>query len=152
MKINVIFVLSAILSASPNVYSAPIQLSNNARLEVVDSFSTKDLWNVTIPYATKEFGVIVDSRLFDSESQPRNGKWYGCALVMIGTEDMGIQPVAVRIWTTKPCDLKIRPRTTSVMMAEFSMQIDVKEAFSVQVSKDLQVFVGGKTVGQIKDP
>lgn len=151
MKANALCLLSIMSFASLTAHAAPIQLSNNTRIEVVESFSTRDLWNTAKPNTAAGMNVIVESRLFDPESRPRNGKWHGCAIVMIGTEDLGIQPVAIRIWTVKPCDLKIRAETTSVTDADFSMRMGVREVFKVHVSKDLQVSVGGKVVGHIKD-
>lgn len=137
--------------ASLTVDAAPIQLSKNTRIEVVSSFATRELWNTAKPNVVANGNAVAESRLFDPESRPRNDKWHGCAIVMIGTEDLGIQPVAIRIWTVKPCDLKIGVGMASTMGADFIMRIGAGEVFKVRVSKDLQVSIDGKVLGRIED-
>ena len=132
--------------------AAPIQLSKTTRVEVVESFTARELWNTAKPNVVAgTISTVIESRLFDPESQPRSGKWYGCAMLMVGTEDLGIQPVAIRIWTVKPCDLKINAKVNSARGADFDVRINTNEVFNVHVSEDLRVSIGGKAIGYIKD-
>lgn len=153
MKTFFIFLLLVASIAPLTVEAAPIQLSNNTRIEIVQSLTTRELWNTTKPSSVEAANIVVDSRMFDSEAKPKDGKWRGCALVMIGTGDVGIQPVAVRVWTVRTCDLSIEAGVSSKPQprSEFNMRLDSKEMLKIQVTSDLKVTMGGKVVGQIKD-
>jgi len=151
MKIYAFRLLLVVLFAPLTVNAAPIQLSNNTRIDVVESLTTRELWNAAKPNAVEAANVVVDFRMFDAEARPRNGKWRGCGVVMIGTGDLGIQPVTVRIWTKRPCDLTVSAGSKLQPGAEFSMRVDSKETLKIHVTRDLKVTVGGEAIGRIED-
>ena len=102
MKINVISALLAAVLLPLGLEAAPLTLSKNVRIDVLESVPTRELWSVAKPDIAEAAIVLVDSRSFDPEARPRDGKWYGCAIIMIGTSDLGIKPVTARIWTESP--------------------------------------------------
>src|SRR5690606_5231617 len=133
--------------------ASPIQLSKGARIEVVESLSTKELWNATTPTVTEVAAVVVDSRMFDPEASPKDGKWRGCGIVMIGTSDLGIQPVTFRLWTLKKCELKVSATKASNSQsdAHFTINTGTDEMFDVRITSDLKVFVDDRHIGRIAD-
>jgi hypothetical protein len=150
---KLVFVLVAIF-VSPSAFPADLQLrlSNSSRLEVVGSFTSRELWNVTAPSSVTNGNAIVDSRVFDAEARPSDGKWRGCAIVMVGTGDLGVRPVAFRVWTRDRCDLsvtsvKTSPRTGS----EFRMKLNERETADIFVNASLDVSVNGKVIGRISE-
>jgi len=151
MKIYAFHLLLVVLLAPLTVNAAPIQLSNNTRIEVVESLTTRELWNATKPNTVEAANAVVDFRMLDPEARPRNGKWLGCAVVMIGTGDLGIQPVTLRIWTMRPCELTVSADSKSRPEAEFTMRVDSKETLRIHVTRDLKVTVDGKAIGRIED-
>jgi len=153
MKTSSIWLLLLVSIAPMTVHAASIQLSDNTRIEVVESLTVRELWNATKATSVEAGGVVVDSRMFDSEARPREGKWRGCGIVMVGTGDIGIQPVAVRIWTLKPCDLTITAAVSSRSRPghEFNMRLGSKEVLKMYVTSDLRITVNGNDIGRVKD-
>lgn len=153
MKTSPAWLLLAVSIAPLTVDAASIQLSDNTRIEAVESLSVRELWNATTPKAVEVADVVVDSRMFDSEARPKDGKWRGCGIVMVGTGDLGIQPVAVRVWTVKPCDLTVNAAVSSKSRSgyDFNLRVSSKEVLKIHVTSDLSVTVGGKAIGRIKD-
>lgn len=148
-----IFVLIAMvgsLSAFPA--ERQLQLSNGSRLDVVDSFTSRELWNVATPSSVTNGNVIVDSRVFDAEARPSNGKWRGCAIVMVGTGDLGVRPVAFRIWTTDACGLSVTSmKASSHTGSGFSMKINDREMAKIYVDAKRDVSVNDKVIGRISE-
>lgn len=132
--------------------AAPLKLSSNVQIDILDAVPTQELWGVTTPDVVEAAAVLVDTRMFDSEAAPRSGKWHGCAIVMIGTSDLGIRPVAMRIWTTNSCSLVVNKTTRqkSLGEVEFDMRLSTKEVLRVRVTKDLVVKINGITIGRIE--
>lgn len=145
--------VSVLLFAPILANSSTLQLSGNARIEVVESISTRQLWNSTRPNTVESADVIVSSRMFDPEARPIDGRWHGCGIVMIGTGDLGIQPVTIRIWTMNACDLTVSATKSSLpqLEANFTVRLNPKEALIVHVTQDLKVSIDGKPIGSIED-
>jgi len=152
MKTFFVHALLAAVLLPFEIGAAPLQISNNVRVDVLESVTTKELWNVAKPDVVEAASVLVDSRMFDPETRPRNGKWYGCAIVMIGTSDLDIKPVAVRIWTARPCELMVREvlSPNPQFVAEFDARLDARESLKIRIARDLGVTINGKAIGHIE--
>jgi len=72
---------------------------------------------------------------------------------MIGTSDLGILPVAVRIWTTNTCELEVKKEVIPKSQSEtgFSLRTGTGEALKILVTSDLEVTLDGKNIGRIED-
>ena len=150
---KLVFVLVVIL-ITPSSFAADLQFrpSSNSRIEVVRSFTSRELWNVTAPSSVTSGNTIVDYRLFDTEARPSDGKWRGCAIVMVGTGDLGVRPVAFRVWTTSRCNLSVvSVKTGSRTDSEFSMKINDREIAKIFVNAGLDVSVSGNVIGRISE-
>lgn len=148
-----VFVLVAML-VSPSAFPTELQLrlSNSSRIEVVGSFTARELWNVAAPSSVTNGNAIVDSRMFDAEARPSDGKWRGCAIVMVGTGDLGVRPVAFRVWTTDRCDLSVTTvKTSSRAGSVFGMKLNDRETAKIYVSANLDVSVNDKVIGHISE-
>ncbi len=130
------FLFLLMIALSPSVgHSAVLQLSNNTRVEVVESFTAQELWNSTTPSTVTVGNVVADFRKFDSEASPKNGNWTGCAIVMFGTGDVGARPVAFRVWTKRSCDFSINSEpSNSRLNSEFTMRVDLNEILKIHVA------------------
>lgn len=128
MKIFIVRALLAVALLPLVAEAAPLQISTNVFVDVLESVPTRELWNAAKPDVVEAGAAIVDSRMFDPEARPRNGMWYGCAIVMIGTSDLGIKPVAVRIWTARPCEVTVTGAASSSprLEAEFNVHVGLK--------------------------
>lgn len=132
-------------------WARPTTLSPHVQVEIIQSVSTRELWNFAAPKSIEASNVVVESRQFDSESQPRRDRWIGCALVMVGTSDLGIQPVALRIWTDKSCELSISPVAPGDSGTEFEMHMGGQGSIKIVVTNELKVVIGGHVFGKIED-
>lgn len=151
MKIRAVSLLLSAALFPAGLFAAPLTLSKNVRIDVLESVPTQELWNVTKPDIVEAEAVLVDSRMFDPEARPRNGKWYGCAIIMIGTSDLGIKPVTTRIWTTKPCELMVRKANSKPQAdMEFDVHLDAREMLKLRITQDLVVTVNGRVIGRIE--
>jgi hypothetical protein len=75
---------------------------------------------------------------------------------MVGTMDIGIKPVAMRIWTAKPCKVVVSGKVSSKphLIAEFNIDVgaqNVQGILKINVSKDLAVIVSEILIGRIED-
>ncbi len=152
MKINIASILLAAMLLSLELDAAPLSLSKDVRVDVLEAVPTRELWSVAKPDVVESAVVLVDSRSFDPEARPRDGKWYGCAIVMVGTSDLGIKPVTARIWSVRPCELSIRKTMNSKpqLDTEFDMRLDSRELLKLRITKDLVVTINGKLIGRIE--
>lgn len=156
MKIYACIHLVLALILAPASASAPSdQIGDDARIriEIVESFSAKELWNSAVPDSVEVDSVVVDVRAYDVEAQPIDGKWKGCAMLMVGTSDIGTKPVAARLWTTQGCDVALRVLSGfgSKSDARFKMQIAKDLNLEIVVTRELRVLLGGRDVGRIED-
>ena len=132
---------------------AAIQVSKNVQVDVLESVPVRELWNSAVPGMAESADFVADYRIFDPEARPQDEKWIGCAMVMIGTRDLGIKPVAFRIWTTRSCKLMLtgEAHQHSVGNAKFYVDLGSGDAFRIEVSSDLVVTIDGRPVGRIED-
>ena len=152
MKIYFVSALLAALLLPVKHGADALELSSNVRVEVLDSVPTRELWSLAKPDVVEAAAVLVDSRAFDPEARPRDGKWYGCAIVMVGTSDLGIRPVAIRILTARPCELTLRKAAGSrpQIEAEFDIHLDARESLKMRIAKNLEVTINGKAIGRVE--
>jgi len=76
-----------------------IRLSPHTSVEAIQSLDISQLWNSTQARIAEGRNVTVEFRMFDVEARPHQGALYGCGRLVIGTGDVGFQPVGVRIWS-----------------------------------------------------
>jgi hypothetical protein len=133
-------------------FSAPISISSNVKIEPVTSFTIFELWNATTP-TSAEFGLVnVNYRMLDVETPIVQGGWVNCGLVMVGTGDVAIRPVAFRLWTKKACKLSVKnsKEWDSQQNIEFDLFVNPEVSLRFQVSAELDVKVSGKNIGRIR--
>lgn len=151
MKIQLLSMFITIFIAPMAVSSPTLTLSDSTRIEVVESLPTRELWN-SIELDRLVFkNVVVRSQMFDPEARPNDGGWRGCGIVMIGTGDLGIQPVTIRISTIKSCNLTLEKADGSLPQSEarFTVNLSQGESLRVNVAEDLRVTIDEKPVGHI---
>lgn len=151
MNIYLALMLLSTFTSAP-ADSSTLYLSH-VRVDIIESMPTRQLWNSTKPNKLEFPNVIVVSRAFDLEARPIDGAWHGCGIIMIGTGDLGIHPVTIRIWTMNSCELTINAleNLTPRSEANFNVGLSQKETLEINVTQSLDVYVGGKLVGKIKD-
>lgn len=134
-------------------WAGPIQISPRVQVEVVQSLSPVELWNSAPPQSIETANIVVESRQFDSEARPRRDRWFGCAIVMVGTSDLGIRPVALRVWTDKSCEISINISgpSDSRSSAEFDLKTSGKDSFKIIVTSELKVLLDGHLLGKVED-
>lgn len=146
----VAFLVSSILPARSE--ANPVAISNDVRVDVLGSVPVEELWSLAEPDIVEAAAVVVDIRAFDREASPVDGTWRGCAIVMIGTSDLAVTPVAVRVWTSGACQLKIRTKEVSVPRehVEFEMDTGSSQRISLGVNADLDVTMNGVVIGRVQ--
>jgi hypothetical protein len=132
--------------------AAPLTLSTDVRIEPVTAFTVKELWSATTPVHVDIGDVVADYRMIDAEVPIFSGKWRQCGLVMVGSGDLAVSPVAFRIWTKRECSLTTREPRKLKTGHEVQLDLLVNPAVSVplRISNELVVTVGMFRIGQIR--
>ncbi|WP_070209593.1 MULTISPECIES: hypothetical protein [Stenotrophomonas] len=128
-----------------------INLSDSVQIEPITTVSTQELWSTAASKSVESGVVIVEQLDIDPEAARMRGGWRSCTLISVGTSDLGIKPVAVRVWTLQPCDVSI-----SVVRApnapgeeKFLMRIDRKQNFTIHVTGNQKVTISDVELGSI---
>lgn len=129
-----------------------MQLSAHTAIDTFHILAIDQLWNSTPPELTHGINVVVEARRFDVESRPRLDKWIGCGWLLIGTGDIGITPVGLKIWTDSTChSLTIKRAGSSNNGAEdFYLHLGGSESHRLSVGPDLRVFIDQREIGTIR--
>lgn len=152
MKAGVVIALWALSLLPFQLGATPVDIASDVRIDVLDSVPVQELWSLAEPDIVEAAAVVMDIRAFDPEGSPADGRWRGCAIVMIGTGDLAVTPVAARVWTVGPCHLAGRARVlaSSKGRVEFEMETGSKERISLVVNAALDVTMNGVMIGRIK--
>jgi hypothetical protein len=121
------------------------------RFERIQSIPVEELWNATAPVTAESGAVVVELREFDSEASPLSGHWKGCGLVLVGTSDVGVKPVAFRVWSRSACDMTIKQLGVEKARATFLLSVNKHFATKIEVISGVSVRVNGAEVGSISD-
>jgi hypothetical protein len=90
--------------------------------------------------------------MFDEENIPRQGRLYGCGWLMIGTGDLGSEPVGVRIWSdAAKCKLLVEAADPGPGAKEqFTLHVKPRDTFEIRIDENENVSIAGHDVGMIK--
>ena len=132
--------------------AAPVNLSKTTQVEPITSISTEELWSTAQPKVVISREVVVRQFDIDPESTSIRGRWQACALIFVGTGDLGARPVAVRLWSTKPCDGSVSALRTSAVPSQdkFSLRVDDSQTFTILVTDNKKVSISGVELGSIE--
>jgi hypothetical protein len=163
--------LLAALSFAPLECNAGslIRLSPHTYIEQIRSLSIKEIWQSSGDDAGFVRGnrTALAFKIFDYEDKPTRGKLFSCGWMMIGSGDLGIEPVGVMIWSDlQVCDLQITGVTAiSDPEDRFRMRFRCKEVgtanwaftgtFELKVdaqSDSPKVSIAGHPIGVIRGP
>ncbi|WMW78915.1 hypothetical protein RF679_09570 [Undibacterium cyanobacteriorum] len=132
-------------------------LSRTVKIEKTRSFSSKELWNSTGTKTVASSDASISYRLMDHEldHESPNSKsgMRLCALVMVGTGDLGITPVSFRIWTKQGCEFEIvaRPRIDSEALF-FDFLFGMNEVMTMRIDSNFDVSIDDRYLGKIRLP
>jgi hypothetical protein len=131
--------------------AAPISLSDSIQIEPITAISTQELWSTSESRMATSGVVIVEQLGIDPESASVRGKWHACALILIGTTDVGIRPVAVRLWASRPCGVSVSTISTpnAAVEAKFSLNVADGQNFAIRVGGTEKVSISGVALGSI---
>lgn len=146
-----LLVISVAFSAHVSAQSL-VQLSGHTAFETFRTLEIDQLWNSTSPEITQGTNSVVVARRFDVEARPRLDKWIGCGWLLIGTGDVGAQPVGLKIWADASCrSMSIKKLESKIKGTElFDLNLGSNESFKLSVGSDLRVFLGEHEIGAIK--
>ena len=127
-----------------------LDLSDSVRIEPITTVSTQELWSTAPPETVASGSVVVEHLPIDVESATVKGQWHACALILVGTTDVGIKPVAVRVWTSQPCDSSISLRASAAPSeTAFRLKVTTNQTFDITVTEEEKVSIAGKPLGSI---
>lgn len=131
---------------------ARLQSKNGeTRFERIQSIPVEELWNSTAPVTAEAGIVVVELRQFDSEAPPLSGYWRGCGFVVVGTSDIGVKPVAFRVWSRSTCDMNIKQLGAEKGRVTFLLGVNKQLAMKIEVINGISVRVDGAEVGSISE-
>lgn len=135
----------------PCADAAPVSLSKSVQIEAITTVSTEELWNTAKPKSVMSGEVAIRQLGIDSEAGDIQGKFQACALILIGTGDLGIRPVALRLWTSVPCDgsVSAMPPSNTPGEAKFKLRATESQSFTIHVTDNEKVRISGIAVGSI---
>jgi len=107
----------------------------------------------TLPSAHLRHGhIMCQADVLGEAVQTTRLRLYGCGWLLIGTGDVGSQPVGVRIWSDRKCNLLVSPTKDARSDADerFTLSVGSSEVFEIQVNAGSSVSIAGHAVGVIK--
>ena len=148
-----IVILVMYLVSTPVTLAAQFRVSEQVEVETIGSIDVGELWSLTVQSKIDSGGVSAIFQLYDPEMRLRRGDWVACAIVMIGTGDLGIAPVAFRIWARRDCQLAISKFPTQEAQSQaFMIKIGESVPFLLSVLNEKSVSIQGINIGIIEQP
>lgn len=146
-----LFLLPVIAAAGEQVHGTPV--TKTVSVEGVSSLPVSELWSFLAPKKAETDAVIVDYRAYDPESRLDRGRAHACGVLMVGTGDLGIRPLALRIWSSGSCQIEVSaiPPAKDPSSA-FEVKLDGRREFVLRVSDELEVYADAKRLGHIEVP
>lgn len=153
MNKSALLLSALLLTSAANCLAAPVAVSKTVKIETFNTVTPRELWSALKPTLSNSGSVIVQHQGFDVESASIEGDWRACAIILVGTTDLGINPVALRIWTTFECDSSVKALTPDKNSgpARFSIPLGRGQTLQVEVTPDQKVHVNGRILGSIQD-
>lgn len=125
--------------------------------------SIYEAWNSDTGIIRSGANAVIGYWSFNQESADVDGVWHAQGIVMAGSGDLGIMPVAIRLWAKNPVRLeqdwsKARSETSGRAIAYFvPRNLSCKEESAcpgqiLQFSEtdDGQVYVNDRKIGTVK--
>lgn len=149
--VALLFLLPVIAAAGERVPGTPVTKTVN--VEGVSSLPVSELWSFLVPKKAETDAVIVDYRAYDPESRPDRGHAHACGVLMLGTGDLGIKPLALRIWSSGSCQIEVSAMPPAKDPSSvFEVKLEGKREFMLRVSEELEVYADAKRLGRIEAP
>jgi hypothetical protein len=76
-----------------------VKVEGNYRWAIVANMSPYEVWHSSDTIILSPVGALIRYMEFDFESAPRDGEWIAQGLVLVGTGDIKMQPVAIKLWS-----------------------------------------------------
>lgn len=95
-----VFVLTAAAAPrgiDPNLVGE-LKYDGDYRWSVISGMSAYELWHSSDTIILSPVGAIIRYFEFDMESAARDGEWTAQGMVLVGTGDVKVQPVAIKLW------------------------------------------------------
>lgn len=148
-----IAILLLLICAASESIAARFKISEYYEFERIISIPVVDLWSMAPPLKIDSGGISVTYQLYDPELRPRRGSWTGCAIVLIGTGDLGVVPVAFKVWSQRGCHITISETASrNIKSSAFTMKFGASENLQINITNEASVSVQGVKVGRIKQP
>jgi hypothetical protein len=141
------------MSISPLACNAAtlIQLSPHTFIEKITSLPIEQLWWSTKLQIAEGEDVSVGFHMFDEENRPEQGRLAGCGWVLIGTSDLGSEPVGIRIWSDTQCALLVKLADAGPgAKQQFTLRVKRGEQYQIRIGEHSNVSIAGHDVGAIK--
>ncbi len=107
----------------PALVVGELKYEGEYRWALVSNISAYELWHASDTIILSSIGTLIRYYEFDWEVAPRDGEWVVQGIVLVGTGNARVQPVAIKLWA------KDRTRLQEELSHKFSLE--GKEAVTI---------------------
>ena len=107
----------------PTLITGELKYDGEYRWAIVANMSAYELWHASEATILSPVGALIRYFEFDWESAPRDGDWIVQGVVLVGTGDIKMQPVAIKLWA--------KDRTRLQEELSHKLSLEGKEAVAI---------------------
>lgn len=82
----------------PALLAGEVRLEGDYRWALVTNISAYEMWHASDTIILSTIGTLIRYYEFDWEVAPRDAEWVVQGIVLIGTGDTKVPPVAIKLW------------------------------------------------------
>lgn len=82
----------------PALLAGDVMVEGDYRWALVANISAYEMWHASDTVILSQIGTLIRYYEFDWEVAPRDGEWIVQGIVLIGTGNAKVPPVAVKLW------------------------------------------------------
>ena len=140
-----------------------IKYEGGYRWSIISGVSAYELWHSSDIIILSPVGAIIRYFEFDMESAARDGEWTAQGLVLVGTGDVRMQPVAIKLWSKERTRLQeelshklsLEGKQAIAIFTPNLVECETESACGPQQFRFVsnaagEVFVGTTKIGSIK--
>ena len=107
----------------PPLITGELRYEGDYRWALVTNVSAYEMWHASDTIILSAIGTLIRYYEFDWESAPRDGEWIVQGIVLVGTGDVKVQPVAIKLWA--------KDRTRLQEELSHKLSLEGKEAVAI---------------------
>lgn len=119
----------------PALVAGELKYEGEYRWALVANISAYEMWHASDTIILSSIGTLIRYYEFDWEVAPRDGEWVVQGIVLVGTGDARVQPVAIKLWA--------KDRTRLQEELSHKLSLEGQEAVAIFTPSLVECTTGG---------